>query len=85
VLRFGVTAEIHSSPERALTQAWAEALDLAGFDGVRFLVRHDPAQHQVGIGLFGAAGEAAWHVDSSEAISAGLIDRAQTHFGIEVS
>jgi hypothetical protein len=35
--------------------------------------------------LFGAAGEAAWHVDSNEAIPADLIDRAQTHFGIEVS
>lgn len=84
VLRFGVTAEIHSSPERALTQAWAKALDLAGFNGVRFLVRHDPAQHRGGIALFGSAGEAPWHVDGIAAVPADLIDRARTRFGIEV-
>ena len=43
-LAFGITAEIHSSVDRALTHAWAAAFAQTGFDGIRYLVRHDPAQ-----------------------------------------
>lgn len=83
-LAFGVTAEIHASPDRTLTQAWAAAFDRAGFDGVRFFVRHDPAQRRVGIALFGPAGEAAWPVQASEAITTELIADVERHFGIRV-
>jgi hypothetical protein len=83
-LRFGVTAEIHSSPVRVLTQEWAAAFVTAGFDGVRFLLRHDPGQQEVGIALFGTAGQANWHVDATDVIVEGLISAAETQFGIRV-
>lgn len=50
---FGVTAAIHSTPDYALTRAWAAAFAAAGFDGVRYLVSHDPAQALAGCALFG--------------------------------
>jgi hypothetical protein len=83
-LSFGVTAEIHSSPDRALTQAWASAFARDGFDGVRFFVRHDPAQLRTGVALFGLAGEIAWPARSTMAISAELLDNVEQQFGITV-
>jgi hypothetical protein len=41
---FGITAEIHSTPRYEETQAWADAFARAGFQGIRYLLRHDPAQ-----------------------------------------
>lgn len=83
-LAFGVTAEIHSSPDRALTQAWATAFARQGFDGVRFLVRHDPAQLRTGIALFGPAGESSWPVRSTTAITPELLMNVEQQFGIKV-
>lgn len=53
---FGVNAEIHSTLDYPTTQAWAAALDAAGFDGIRYLCRSDPEMHLVGYALFGPAG-----------------------------
>lgn len=83
-LAFGVTAEIHSSPDRELTQAWGAAFALAGFDGVRFFVRHDPAQQHAGIAVFGPVGEAAWPITATNVITADLIIDVETRFGIRV-
>ena len=80
-LAFGVTAEIHASPDRALTQAWAAAFSRAGFDGVRFFVRHDPAQQRAGIALFGPAGEPSWPVRSSTEIGTDIITTMERQFG----
>jgi RES domain len=81
---FGITGEIHSSVARQRTQAWARAFAQTGFDGVRFLARHDPAQRQVGIALFGPAGEAAWPVLSTDDIAADLVLEVERRFGIRV-
>jgi hypothetical protein len=83
-LAFGITAEIHSSPDRTRTRTWAAAFARAGFDGMRFFVRHDPAQRRVGIALFGPAGEAAWPVASTDEVSTDLLGRAHAIFGIQV-
>jgi hypothetical protein len=55
-LAFGVTAEVHTSSDRSLTQEWAAAFAAAGFDGVRSFVRHDPGQRRIGIAIFGRVG-----------------------------
>jgi hypothetical protein len=54
--RFGINAEIHTTPDYLLHRAWAEALRSAGFDGLRYLTRSDPGMRQVGYALFGPAG-----------------------------
>ncbi|MGO9899342.1 MAG: RES domain-containing protein [Solirubrobacteraceae bacterium] len=56
-LRFGVTASLGANEQYAASQAFAaDALD-ARFGGIRYLVRHDPAQKLYGIALFGEAGQ----------------------------
>jgi hypothetical protein len=82
--RFGLTGEIHSSDEREQTRIWAEALAQAGFGGIRYLVRHDPSQREIGIALFGPGGEADWPVVSTELIGFDLILSAERRFGITV-
>jgi RES domain len=82
--RFGVTAEIHSGTSREQTQAWARAFARDGFEGVRFFVRHDPAQRRVGVALFGPWGEATWPVLSTEDIGADLVLDVERLFGIRV-
>jgi hypothetical protein len=82
--KFGMTGEIHSSTGRGRTQAWARAFARAGFDGVRFLVRHDPAQRRVGIALFGDGGQADWPVRFTVDIGATLLLDVERLFGIRV-
>ncbi len=53
---WGITAEIHSSPDYSKTQDWAAAFVRSGFDGICYFLRHDPAQNLLGIALFGPAG-----------------------------
>jgi hypothetical protein len=49
---FGVTAAIHSTLDYDLTQRWALAFADAGFDGIYYLVSHDPGATEHGIALF---------------------------------
>ncbi|MGH9065892.1 MAG: RES domain-containing protein [Acidimicrobiales bacterium] len=84
--RFGVTGEVHTTTAYQTTQAWATAFDQADFDGVRYRVRHDPAQDLVGVALFGIGGEDKGElltVDTSP-IPAGLVAAAEQRFGIVI-
>ena len=82
---FGSTGEIHTTTDYDLTQRWARAFIAAGFDGIRYLVRHDPAQRRVGIALFGEGGEAGgWPEPTTEEISEDLLRDAARRFGIHV-
>lgn len=56
---FGVNGEIHTTTDYGLTQAWAAALARAGFAGLRYFCRSDPAMSLVGYAFFDAAGEAS--------------------------
>lgn len=82
--RFGVTGEIHSTADYAATQAWAEALRGAGFAGVRYLCGQNPSQREIGVALFGAAGEADWPVDESTPIAEQVLRDVEKRFGIYV-
>ena len=81
---FGLTGDIHSSTDRAWTQTWAMAFAAAGFQGIRYLVRHDPAQRQVGYALFGTSGAVDWPIESTNIIDEDLIRDVQERFGIVV-
>ncbi len=83
---FGVTGEIHASTAYGTTQAWAAALHRAGFNGIRYLARHDPCQSLPGIALFGLAGE---HDDQfltvkTAAVPTSLVTAAEARFGIVI-
>lgn len=82
--RFGVTAEIHSGPDYAATQGWAEALRGAGFDGVRYFCGQDPSQREVGVALFGTAGESDWPVVETTHIAEDVLRGVERRFGIHV-
>ena len=86
-LSFGVTAEIGVGGDYDNSQELASGLAAVGYDGVRWWVRHDPAQRRVGIALFGSAGAAPSrteaHVASRE-IDEQLLDEARRNFGYRV-
>jgi hypothetical protein len=82
--RFGLTGEIHSTPEYALTQAWAAAFAAARFDGVLYLLRHDPSQRLGSVALFGPAGAPPWPFTPGEPIGLGVIEEAERRFGVRV-
>ena len=80
---FGLTAEIHSSPAYAVTQAWAAAFAAAGFDGIHYLLRHDPGQSLSGVALFGPAGPQPWP-HAADPIGPDLIAEVNQRFGLRV-
>ncbi len=81
---WGITGEIHSTPVYEDTHAWADAFARAGFQGIRYLLRHDPAQHLAGVVLFGPAGSPVNLPDiSGEPIDEKVLDEIQRRFGIQ--
>lgn len=82
---FGLTAEIHSTPDYTVTQRWAAALAAAGYGGIRYLLRHDPSADSVGVALFGPAGaSSAQPITSGEPIGQDLLDEVEARYGIRV-
>ena len=82
---FGVTAEIHSIPDYSLTQRWARALREAGFDGVHYLLRHDPSRALRGVALFGPEGERRdWPRPATRRFDEALLREASERLGIRV-
>lgn len=51
-IQFGITAEIFTTGEYALTQQWAHAIAQAGYAGVRYWARHDLAHTDACIAVF---------------------------------
>lgn len=82
---FGCTGEIHTTIDYDLTQRWARAFVAASFDGIRYFVRHDPAQRRVGLALVGEAGEAKhWPDPTTKEIDENLLLDAARRFGIHI-
>ncbi len=81
---YGITAEIRSAPDYAVTRAWAAAFQAAGFAGVRYFLRHDPGQMLTGVALFGPAGEPERPPAASarRRISRDVVDEVEGRFGI---
>lgn len=83
--KFGITGAIHTQPDYTVPQAWAEAFAAAGFGGIRYRVSHDPAQRELGVVLFGEAGEQSLPVRRTEPIPASVIEAARQRFGLIVA
>jgi hypothetical protein len=78
---FGITAAIHSTPDYELTQRWALAFAEAEFDGIYYLVSHDPSAEEYGVALF--ADVSSWP-QSSTPIPDDLLAEVQRRFGLLV-
>ena len=88
-LQFGITASLGSGEEYTGSHAFAAEAVAAGFAGVRYLVRHDPAQKSFGYALFGEPGTGrpltvAGASASDQPISDALVEEAQRLFGYRV-
>jgi hypothetical protein len=86
-LQFGVTASLGADEDYTDSQRFARRAVEAGFAGIRYFLRHDPAQKLYGIALFGQADERAGldqalGVDAP--IPAELLDDARRRFGYRV-
>ena len=87
-LQFGVTATLGANAEYRESQAIAADAVAAGFDGLRYFVRHDPAQNLAGLALFAQTGEAddetLWPGGRDTQIPADLIADARRDFNYRV-
>ena len=88
-LEFGVTATLGANEDFGDSQAFAIQAAAAGFDGIRYLVRHDPAQRLYGLALFADAGapnpsDPDWPENDDGEIASELIAAAGKAFGYQV-
>jgi hypothetical protein len=83
--KLGITGAIHTQPDYALPQAWAAAFAAAGFGGIRVRLSHDPAQRELGVALFGPAGEPKLRARGTEAVPAEVVEEARQRFGLVVA
>jgi hypothetical protein len=88
-LGFGITASVSTGENYARSQAFAAQAVADGFDGVRYLVRHDPAQRLFGHALFGEPGAshgliASGGSASDEPIPDPLVEQARRVFGYRI-
>ncbi len=82
--RYGVTAEIGTIVPYNLPQAWAHRLDQAGFGGVAYWLRHDPARAR-GYAFFGKAGDRRrWRRGHERAIAGPLMRHLHREHGITI-
>jgi len=82
--RFGLTAEIWSTGNYVRPQEWARALHLAGFDGILYGTRHDPAGQLRAVAIFGTGSANPLAVDVIDPIPESLLDQAWTQYGLVV-
>jgi len=82
--RFGVDLALSAGGDYERTQCFAAWFRGAGFDGVRYLLRNDPAAELVGIALFGLADEHELPVLSTSSVDEATLRTAAGVFGIEV-
>ena len=83
-LAFGVTASLGANEDYTRSQAFASEAVAAGFAGIRYLVRHDPAQELFGVALFAPVGSAGWPSGDDGPIPADLLAEAGRVFGYRV-
>jgi RES domain-containing protein len=88
-LAFGVTASLGANEVYSASQAFAAQALYEGYAGIRYLLRHDPAQDLVGFALFGLPGtpdspDPSWPVGADNEIPDDLVAEAQAVFGYRV-
>jgi hypothetical protein len=88
-LQFGVTASLGTDRIYGESQAFAARAVQSGFAGIRYFLRHDPAQRLYGVALFGEPGEPAkrarlWPAPVSREIPDELVQAARRNFGYQI-
>lgn len=78
----GLTAELQATTDYVLTRRWAKAIADAGFEGLRYRARHDPAATLNSIALFGDRSTTPPAVSPPEPIGDRLLDAAAREFGL---
>jgi hypothetical protein len=82
---FGVTAELATVTPYDLPQRWAAAFAAAGYQGVRYRVRHDPGGSRA-LALFGIAGERTrWPRGRRQAVGDGILARLAGETGLRLA
>jgi hypothetical protein len=89
---FGITGQVHASGrnDHERTRSWATVLARAGFAGLRYFARHNPAQTSICFALFGPAGAGApgtvsnLRVQTTETLSDDFLVGLEMRFGIRV-
>lgn len=79
----GLTAEINTTTDYRLTQAWALAFRDAGYAGIHYKARHDPRGQLVSIALFGSD-KPPRTAEKTTAVPIDLIHEAAAAFAITV-
>jgi len=82
--RFGLTAETWTSGVYLRPQEWARALYQAGFDGILYGTRHDPAGQLRALAVFGSSSADPLLMESVEPIPEALVQQAFTDYGLIV-
>jgi hypothetical protein len=83
---FGVTNELCAMTPYEIPQAWATALQQAGFQAVRYRTRFDTGEKARGIAHFDHAGDAGVRAgEQSHAIDASVRSRLESEFGLKVA
>jgi hypothetical protein len=82
--RFGADLALSAGGDYARTQHFATWFHDGDFDGVRYLLRNDPAATLVGIALFGRAGEHNRLALSTAPVDEATLALAAATFGVEV-
>jgi hypothetical protein len=88
-LEFGVSASLGADPIYDRSQELARRAVAAGYAGVRYWARHDPAQRLQSVALFGPAASPApsdpdWPTGDDGPIPADLVADARREFGYRV-
>lgn len=83
----GVTSTVSAGvPYEEHSQPWARALWTAGFDGLRYALRHDPTGIEIGYAIFGKAGVSVGYGPHTTApITAELLFRCLNRWGLHVA
>jgi len=83
-----VTATLSAGDDYAAGQEFAAAAIQAGYEGMRYWVRHDQRQQLAGVSLFAPEGRGAtsdWVTGRDDPVGQALIKEAATAFGYRVS
>lgn len=88
-LQFGATASLGANEDYAASQEFAVGVLQDGFAGIRYFLRHDPAQTLYGVALFGEPGEPAtrdrlWRRPREGPIPDELVEEATRSFGYRI-
>jgi RES domain-containing protein len=82
-LQFGVTASLGADRDYDASQAFAARAAESGFAGIRYFLRHDPAQRFYGVALVGE-GDRLWPAPAGGPIPDELVQDAAQAFGYRI-